>query len=197
MRYFLSSLLDKNTRDYIRDRKRDLAKYKRNFEFVPIEYLHQNYKYLGKNLLEIELQNIVEDVTDFINTANLRAFTHPISKLRFGKQGELSPKVLHMDLKNTESLNVLDKALHEAIIKSLNPNVPRRKDNNQLLNTIKIAQLQNNMGQSEIDDLFAKLKNFKQPEDTLIDNFVIIGTEINRNKVRYTVSERINLKKST
>ncbi len=195
MRYFLSSLVDKNTRDYIRDRKRDLAKYKRNFEFVPIEYLHQNYKYLGKNLLEIELQNIINDVTDFINTTNLRAFTHPVSKLKFGKQGELSPKVLHMGLKNSESLNTLDKVLHEAVIKSLNPNVPRRKDNNQLLNTIKIGQLRNNMGQREIDDLFQILKNFETPGDIFIDNFVIIETEINRNKVKYKVVERINLKK--
>lgn len=193
MRYYLSTLLDKQTRDYVRDVYRKLNKFKSSLDMAELDTLHFNYKYLGKDISTEVIQEIEMNLSDLVKSAPMHAFQHPLQKIKWGGKLEYMPSTFRIELKRTPELNELFRLLHITSAGTDSEEVIRKKDPNTLLGVIKIAEIRTNLKMRERKTIEGIIAEIPAPPAITVDNFSIIGTDYIRNKFKQRLVSKINL----
>jgi len=194
MRFFLATIVDLNTKAYVRDLVQKLTKYKRNFEFTANDLLHFNYKYLGKDLNDLTASQLGSSIADTIRKLHLVSFTYPLLKPSFGANSELNTDTLTMRLDPTKELNELYRLVQAITVEVQDDKLVRRKDHNRLLGVIKIGQITTNISSGDRDKVESIINQIVSIPTLTVDNLSIIGSELVRNKVKLKLIRRIDLK---
>lgn len=182
MRYFLSSLVDEHTRAYVRDNMRQFNKFKRNMQFVPLDELHFNYKYLGENTNAEVLTEVMEGLAEALSQIPLQKFAHELLPIQFGKKSELVPSALRLLLKKDESLNELNRIIHFTSVAIAGEAIVVRKDPENLLGSIRIAEVRRSTSPSDRKQIASIISGFPDPHPVTIDNITLIGRDVFRNQ---------------
>jgi 2'-5' RNA ligase len=90
-----------------------LDKEKRNLDFMPLEQIHLNIKFLGANVSENSLAYILQTLREFEGQ-----YTKPevkIKKLQFGFKHQINPNYIVADIYESDSLVSLSEEIHKLI----------------------------------------------------------------------------------
>jgi 2'-5' RNA ligase len=88
-----------------------LDKEKRNLDFMPLEQIHLNIKFLGANVSENSLAYILQTLREFEGQ-----YTKPevkIKKLQFGFKHQINPNYIVADIYESDSLVSLSEEIHK------------------------------------------------------------------------------------
>ena len=193
-RFFLSTTLDEKAQASFRDAYKNFDKFKRNFIFTPVDFLHFNYKFLGIDLNEDVISAISKRVEDMVNSKNISSFTHPLDSLKFGKKNDINiPQALRAELKKDISLKGFSKFLHTTLVEFIGDEIARKKESNSYVGVIKLASVKGNISVEDYKSIMDIVKKHKLPESIVIDNLTIISTSVDRNRVIVTPIKRISL----
>jgi hypothetical protein len=191
MKYFLSTLIDQNLKDYFRDFKRDLSKFKRNLRFVPLDQMHFDYKYLGQDLSPSVIEYIYKSLEDFQSSRQFKSFSHPLTPLQFGKKSELSPNRIHTSLEASNELNQIMRIIHD-VVKEI-PEVKRSKDDNRQLGAIPVAKVTTNMNTDLRSKLAEAVAEAPPPPDILVNNLSVVSLRSVKGKPTFAPVIKVDL----
>src|SRR3989304_8856948 len=123
-RLFIAIMPDKKTRDYLRDAIRVLTKYSRNLRFVNVEQLHMTLQFLGHNVTDESLEQIISR----LKSIDTNGITIQMADLHFGFKGQTHPSVLFWEVEDNDKLKQLTKEV-QTYVQELNlEDIKKQKD---------------------------------------------------------------------
>ncbi len=193
MRLFVALFPDKKTREYFRDTKQLMSKYKRNFLFTPIDQIHLTIKFLGNNVGE-DTYKIYRD-TLFEKLACFHSFKYEISDLKFGFPGQLIPSILFSKVINSAELNDLTDIATESAKNIDYHDIVSKKEHKKLIHHFTIGRVKTNKNKSFGRDFGIYLEGIPKPGfETEANEVAIVESELGEKGAKYRVLDVCKLK---
>jgi len=135
------------------------SKEARNFRFVEQEQMHVTVKFLGDDLCDNSLEQIIT-----VLQQTIPQLTHPrleITALRFGFPRQVIPRVLFFNIDNNPELDDLSKLVHKKITKLELPDVIRQKDFHKSIYHLTIARSKHHSSRNYGRSIRTMIKNIE------------------------------------
>ena len=190
-RLFIAIMPDKKTRDYLRDAIRVLTKYSRNLRFVNVEQLHMTLQFLGNNVTDESLEQIISR----LKSIDTNGITIQMAALHFGFKGQTHPSVLFWEVEDNDKLKQLTKEVHTYVQELKLEDIKKQKDHSKLIHHITLARTKRTFSHNEVKKLMEKFnKDFTQePPAFSPAEFVIMQSVFNKNGNVYKIIETFPL----
>lgn len=113
MKLFIALFPSKEVLDNLRDSRRKYTKFKRHFNYIPIDQLHVTLKYLGNKVSEFSYEQIVLELKK--HEGNYGPVEVTVKGVQFGFPKQSSPRVLMAKVVGTDEMSKLAEVIHNLI----------------------------------------------------------------------------------
>lgn len=180
MRLFISIYPPKEIKERVRDIARNFHKNKRQMRFVPMDQLHITLKFLGDDVSEESLNQIIDTFEG--HKSEFKKTEISLDELVFGFERQIRPKVLLLQAEQSEALDKLTQTMHN-LIKNLSiSDIAGKKDRSKLIHHMTIARARPNVNRRFKKEVTNITKNLELDELTFTAKQISIIESVLSNK---------------
>lgn len=161
MRLFLCIFPDDQTRSYFRDVKQQLAKFKRNINFVDLDQIHLTIRFLGNDVSEETYEFYTEQFGEYVT--QVKEFDYKIEKLSVGFKGQNTKDIIIANIKPNDSLNQLNEQA-TLIAKQFSPyDIVTTKERKAVMHHMTVGRIKTDKSRVFVSNLNEKIKEMGVP----------------------------------
>jgi len=193
MRLFVALFPDEQVRGHLRDIKRQLSKFKRNFKFTPLDQIHLTLKFLGDNVDIETYEMYTESLAKRLS--EIKQFTYSLERVRFGFPGQIMPKVVFSKVNDSFEISNLSDISTEVAKQFNSHEIITKKEQKKLLHHFTIARVKTGISKAFGRNFNDILQNIEYPTiESLASEVIIIESVVTSAGPVYKPLSKIPLK---